>query len=569
MRMRRTRAALAVLLALTLLAAACGSDDPAPDDAEDPGEDVEEVDDPDADPDDADPAPDDDADPDEQAAPDVAGGTLTVGLSSEPISLDPGDGLFIAEHQVLMHVFDTLVRLTPEGALVPGLATEWSADDAGTSFTFTLRDDVTFHDGTPFDAEAVIAQFDRLAATTDGAGVAPGVLAGYEGATAEGTTLEVTFSESKPELLRDLTRAWMGIPSPAAMADGTDPSREPVGSGPFVLEEWAAQDRMVLRRNDDYAWGAPELGHDGPPLVDELVIRFLPDPSSRMAAFETGEVDVIEEPQFLQVAGLVESGQAVLTSFQAPGMPTHMMLNTENPPTDDPVVREAMILAVDTAELVQTAFAGLQSPASNVLSPTTFGYSPEAAATYAPDPAAAIALLEEAGWVDEDGDGVREKDGQRLTLEYPASPDWEGAYMELLTAYLTAAGFEVNLTQMDDAGIFEVANAGEHHLVSMAWISGSPSVLPIVYHSDNIEQGSAFTRFRDDELDGLFDEAAVTVDDGQRSALYAQAQIIIMDNALAIPLYTLDRVMLLQPELSGFAFDAEGYAWLPGVAVGG
>ncbi len=568
MRMRRTRTALAVLLALTLLAAACGSDDPAPDDAED----AEEATDPEPADDDApDPDPsEDEADPDEEEdRPTVAGGTLTVGLSSEPVSLDPGDGLFIAEHQVLMHVFDTLLRLTPDGALVPGLATEWSANDEGTSFAFTLRDDVIFHDGTPLDAEAVIAQFDRLAATTDGAGVAPGVLAGYEGASAEGNTIEVTFSDAKPELLRDLTRAWMGIPSPAAMADGADPSRQPVGSGPFVLEQWDAQDRMVLRRNDDYAWGAVEFGHDGPPLVDELIIRFLPDPSSRMAAFETGEIDIVEEPQFLQVEGLVESGRAQLASFQAPGMPTHMMLNTDNPPTDDPVVREAMILAVDTAELVATAFAGLQSPASNVLSPTTFGFSPEAAATYAPDPAAATALLEEAGWVDEDGDGVREKDGQRLTLEYPASPDWEGAYMELLTAYLTAAGFEVNLTQMDDAGIFEVANAGEHHLVSMAWISGSPSVLPIVYHSDNIEQGSAFTRFRDAELDGLFDEAAVTVDDGQRSALYAQAQIIIMDNALAIPLYTLDRVLLLQPELSGFAFDAEGYAWLPGVAVGG
>ncbi len=567
MRRRCTRTALALLFCLTLLAAACGSDDPAPDDDEDTTQDAEDPGDA------ADPGPVDDDDADDlQDGVDAlatAGGTLTVGLSSEPISLDPGDGLFIAEHQVLMHVFDTLVRLTPDGSLVPGLATEWSANDEGTAFDFTLRDDVTFHDGTPFDAEAVIAQFDRLAATTDGAGVAPGVLAGYESATAEGNTLEVTFSESKPELLRDLTRAWMGIPSPTAMADAAEPSREPVGTGPFVLEEWAAQDRMVLRRNDDYAWGAPELGHDGPPLVDELVIRFLPDSSSRMAAFETGEADVIEEPQFLQVAGLVEAGRAELASFQAPGMPTHMMLNTENPPTDDPVVREAMILAVDTAELVETAFAGLQSPANNVLSPTTFGFSPQAAATYAPDPAAATALLEEAGWIDEDGDGVREKDGQRLTIEYPASPDWEGAYMELLTAYLTAAGFEVNLTQMDDAGIFEVANAGEHHLVSMAWISGSPSVLPIVYHSDNIEQGSAFTRFRDAELDELFDQAAVTVDDGQRSALYAQAQIIIMDNALAVPLYTLDRVLLLQPELTGFAFDAEGYAWLPGVAVGG
>ncbi len=246
-----------------------------------------------------------------------------------------------------------------------------------------------------------------------------------------------------------------------------------------------------------------------------------------------------------------------------------MMLNTEKVPTDDPLVREAMILAVNTDELSQVAFAGLQSPASNVISPTTFGYSSDAASLYAYDVDGAAALLDEAGWVDSDGDGVREKDGVDLSVVYPASPDWESPYMELFAAYLSAVGFSVDLQQMEDAGIFEAANASKHNIVNMGWISSSPSVLRFVYHSENIEQGSSFTRFRDPALDAAIEGAAAALDSTERAGLYQEAQDIIMTNALAVPLYTYDRVLLLRPAIEGWQFDSEGYAWLTNISVGG
>ena len=141
--------------------------------------------------------------------------------------------------------------------------------------------------------------------------------------------------------------------------------------------------------------------------------------------------------------------------------------------------------------------------------------------------------------------------------------------MELFAAYLSAVGFSVDLQQLDDAGVFEVANAAEHNIVNMGWISSSPSVLGIVYHSANIEQGSSFTRFADPALDAAIDGAAGAVDPTERAAFYQETQDIIMSNALAIPLYTYDRVLLLQPAADGWQFDSEGYAWLTNITTGG
>jgi peptide/nickel transport system substrate-binding protein len=507
---------------------------------------------------------------DSTAPPAEGGATLTLGLSTEPVSLDPVDGLFIADHVVMLNVFDPLIWTDQSGNLQPGLATEWGANAEGTEFTFALRDGVVFHDGTPFDGEAVKSEFDRIAVSTDSTGAAVTIMADYVATEVDAGSVTVSFASPKPEFLSDVGRMWMAIPSPTAVAElGDEFDRSPVGTGPFVFEEWAAQESITLARNDAYAWGRTFAGSAGPPVAERLVFRFLPDPSARMSAFRSGDVDGIEDPPFQEVAALVDSGAATLATFQAPGMSSHMMLNTGKAPTDDPLVRRAMILAVDTDGLSATAFAGLQTPVNNVISPTTAGYSEAAASMYSFDLDEANRLLEEEGWSDADGDGVREKDGVDLSVSYPASPVWESAYMELLAGYLAGAGIQVDLQQLDDAGVFEVANAGEHNMVNMGWISSSPSVLSFVYHSSTIDEGSGFTRFADPALDEALDTAASTVDAEERAALYRRAQEIIMENALAIPLYSYDRVMLLAPSVSGWQFDSEGYPWLTDVSVAG
>lgn len=507
------------------------------------------------------------------ATPDEAagGGTLRIGLATEPVSLDPAAGLYIAEQFVLMNIFDPLIWADQDNNLHPGLAVAWESNDAGTEFTLNLRDGVTFHDGTPFNAEAVKAQFDRITSMEAGAATAPEILAGYAGSTVvDPLTITVAFDIPKPTFITDLSRIWMAIPSPSAVEEwGADFGQHPVGTGPFVFSDWAAQERLTLTRNPDYAWGPEFASHSGPSLLDEVVFRFLPEAATRLSAFQTGELHVVEEPSYQDAVELANSPDYRLLTFPAPGMPSHMMINTELPPTDDIRVRQAMIHAVNQEELVQTAFQGLQTPVHNVLAPTTWSYNEEAASLYRYDPERARQLLEEAGWVDNDGNGIREKDGQELQLVYPALPAYEEAYMELLAAYLNQVGFRVDISLMDDAGIFEFGNAGRHNILNMGWISRSPAVLDIVYNSANIEQGSAFTRFRSDELDQALNEAAVTLDPDQREELYQRVQQIIMENALIIPLYAYDRVMLMRAEVQGWQFDPEGFPWLYEVSLGG
>ncbi len=337
----------------------------------------------------------------------VPGGTLTLGLATEPVTLDPAAGFFIAERFILMDIFDTLLAADQQGELHAGLATAWESNADATEFTLSLRDDVTFHDGTPFNAEAVKAAFDRIAAIEEFS-TAGQIMAGYvETTVIDETTVSVSFEGPKPTFFTDISQPWLGIPSPTAAAN-EDFGQNPVGTGPFMFSEWAVQDSLTLVRNPDYAW-APEFAkHTGPALLDEVIFRFLPEPATRLAALQSGEVMVAEDPPALVGACLIGSEIYNLRTFSAPGMPAHMMINSEKPPTDDLRVRQAMIHAVNQDELVLIAFNGLQTPARSVLSPSTFGYNAEAAALYSYDPDQAAALLEDAGWVDSDGAGLRE-----------------------------------------------------------------------------------------------------------------------------------------------------------------
>ena len=498
-----------------------------------------------------------------------AGGSLTIGLATEPVSLDPADGLFIAEQFVMMNIYDTLTRIDPDNVLHPGLATDWEFNAEGTEFTFTLRDDVTFHDGTPFNAEAVKSAFDRIAETGDPAATATSILAGYvETVVEDEFTVTALFDTPKPTFINDLSRVWMGIPSPTATAEsGDDFNLNPVGSGPFVFESWTTQEQITLTRNEDYAWGAEFAANDGPPLLESVTFRFLPEAATRLTALQTGEVQVAEDPPGQSIQELLDSGYQ-LVSFSAPGMPSHMMINTEKAPTADVRVRQAMIYAMNQEQLVQVAFNGLNGPAYSVLSPSTFGFNEAAAFLYRYDPDEAARLLDEAGWVDSDGDGVREKDGETLAIVYAASPVWEEAHMELVAAYLGEVGFDVEIMTMDDAGIFEFGVAGNHNILNMSWTSVDPGVLYYVYHSSNIAEGSGFTRFTDAELDAALDAALVELDNDARAGYYQTAQQIIMENALALPLYTYNRSMLLESQIQGWQFDAEGYPLLYEVWLG-
>jgi len=491
--------------------------------------------------------------------------SLTVALSVEPVSLDPAGGLYIPEQLLIQQIYDPLIYADPEQNLHPGLATSWEVNPEGTEFTLNLRNDVKFHDGTPFNAQAVKVSLDRAAVGTTVAAAAPAILTDYiETQVVNDTQLVIKFSTPHATFLQDLTRPWLMISSPAAIEQyGDDYGQHPVGTGPFIFKEWAAQDHITLVKNPDYNWGPEFFTHTGPALLDEIVFRVLPEAAIRLTAFQTGEALLVQDPSYLEASQMANDGSTQVFTFTAPGMTSHQMINVEKAPTDDINVRKAMIYAVDQETIVQTAFYGLQSAAHSVISPTTWAFNEEANNLYRYDPKKAAELLEESGWVDTNGDGIREKNGVNLHIEYPALPAYEEAFMELLAYYLNQAGFEVNITKLDDAGISEFGYAGKHNILNMGWISRDPSVLSYVYLSDNIEGGnqSAYSRFRNARLDEILKTAPQTIDADQRKALYEEAQMIIMENAIALPIHTYGNVYLAAKNVKGFRFDPEGYPY--------
>ena len=178
-----------------------------------------------------------------------------------------------------------------------------------------------------------------------------------------------------------------------------------------------------------------------------------------------------------------------------------------------------------------------------------------------------MCLLEGSGWVDSDGDGVREKDGATLTIDWPDNPAWSEAFNELLIGYLAEAGFDVQYRSMDDGAAYEELLAGNYSLVYMYWTRPDPSPLRYLYHSENNNGGGAWSNFTNAELDAALADADTNTDEAARKQDYITAQNIIMENALAIPMFTVNTSYLTSPSVQGFTFDLEGYPLLYDISI--
>ncbi len=504
-------------------------------------------------------------------APVVSGGILTVGIPVEPETLDPGDGVYVQEQFIAMNLFDSLLSIAPDGTLYAGLASAWEPNAEYSEFTFTLREDVTFHDGTAFKADAVKASFDHI--------MSEGVLESggksllqdheyIETVVVDDYTVTVKFAASYPLFLRDAARQWLSISSPAALEEfGADYGRNPVGTGPFKFVQWDAQSQIVLERNPDYNWAPEFAAHQGPAILEQVILRILPEAATRLTAFETGEILIAGEPPALDAIAMVDAGTASIQTFAQPGIPAILMINATKAPTDNVNVRKAMILAVNQEELAQTAFQSLGLPATSVISPTTWAYDEGAASLYSFDPEESARLLEEAGWVDSDGDGLREKDGEKLTIDWPDNPAWSEAFNELLIGYLTNVGFDVQYRSMDDGAAYEELLAGNYTLVYMYWTRPDPTPLRYLFHSENTNGGGAWTNFVNEDLDAALADGDTNTDENARKQDYITAQNIIMENALVLPMFTVNTSYLTAPAVQGFSFDLEGYPFLYDISI--
>lgn len=440
---------------------------------------------------------------------------------------------------------DAYIWLMPDGTFVPGLCEAWEVGADGLSYTFTLRDDVTFHDGTPLDAEAARYNFERMTnRETNPSGLSYSYLGA--GVSYEGTevldpyTFRINLNAPNAIFLFRMRRKYISPQSPAAIEQyGAEYFRNPVGCGPFTFVDWVEGDHLTLAANPDYSWAPPQIFQNtGSPYLDEVVFRFYADLSTKSLALEAGEVDYAARLFEEDMLRFDESDDFGILIRNQRGQASDLAMNTERFPTDDINVRRAIGWAIDREALVEAVFFGLLEPATHFFTADMWSYDPSLNELFGYDPEQAMAMLEEGGWT---GDEVRSKDGQPLHLVWLLSQETlpVGQFVQ---AELAKVGIEVELQVLAGAGLTEAVLKGEHNISGGVggWVQEDPDVVRNWVHSSLIDVRQNPVRVRDPELDALVDSGIAFAGDPhspEREEIYQQIQAEIMENAYIIPLY--------------------------------
>jgi peptide/nickel transport system substrate-binding protein len=498
----------------------------------------------------------------EQGAPSAgaakAGGELRFGQNNEPDTLDPARTAQSSAFTVMMNIYDTLVWMDPADLqFKPGLAESWESSPDGLMHTFKLRQGVTFHDGTPLNAEAVKFSFDRVTDPALKSPTALGKLGPYqETKVLDEHTAQVILKAPYPGFFDSISQTWLGIVSPAAVKKyGEDFGRNPVGTGFMKFAEWVAKDHITVERNAAYNWGPPFWNHSGPAYLERITFVPIADNGARMTAFESGDLAIIESVPEQDFDRLRQSGAYQMKVSPSQGGPMAFFMNTQLGPTADINVRKAILHGLGRKQLIDTALFGLYDPAEGPLSPNTLFYSKKVEGMYPYDTAKAQALLEQAGWK-LGADGVREKDGQKLSIDFV---NWPAAQPMVIATQglLQPLGIQVNVKIFDQATRVQMGHNGEGHLFSTGLLDSEPGGIQLLYHSKNIGSFN-WARYKDAELDTLLEQQATETDTAKRGALFERIQMKIMENALIYPAYVFARLHAVSSSVKDFRVNALG-----------
>jgi peptide/nickel transport system substrate-binding protein len=490
-----------------------------------------------------------------------AGGKLTVGIQYEPVTLDPHVTGQANARRMLHNIVDTLVYADAQGELHPWLAESWDISEDGLVYTFYLRQGVTFHDGTPFNAEAMKFTWDRIMDPATASASAIAEMGPFERAEVlDEFTIRAYLSRPSALWLRSMSSAAVAPVSPAAVeALGDRFGRAPVATGAFKIVEWADNQSLTVVRHEDYDWAPAVFEHSGPAYLDEIEFIFIPEAQVRLGTVETGETDIIEEvpPRFVDMIDRSPDFNLISTPYS--GSPLHYMINVNEPPTDDVAVRRAVLHSVDSESIVASLYAGVVTPGNGPMSANTLGSVPGIYRDFYPfDPEAAAAILDEAGWV-LGNDGVRVKDGNRLQIVINVLTDVP-EYAELgqvLQSQLGEVGMEVVLKPLARSPWAASNSEGDFNMVGMGLWRNDPHMLSLLWRTD----GSAFTwsHYSNPEFDAIVDEASQLTDLGRRLELYHEAQEILMRDAVSLPIYDQMNIMAANLSVQGIIFDQSAF----------
>ncbi|MGL3804475.1 ABC transporter substrate-binding protein [Paeniglutamicibacter sp. R2-26] len=514
-RLRRS-AALAtklftVLGAATLALSACGSGTPAPGAA---------------------------TSQDTAAAGPVQGGTFVYAEVTPINNWQTQAARFYEKSNILNSVLDRLTYFDAKtGKIVGWIASDFKANDKQTEFTFTIRDGVTFSDGSALDAEAVKVNLDALGLGIKGAQIAPNVdFSAYKSAEVIGKNqVKVTLKAPDANFLRATSSVTSGLVSTATLKldnAGQSAIASIVGSGPFVFESEKTDEEVTFAKRADYKWAPETAANQGAAYLDKLVVKYLPEVAHRAGAVQTGQVDLVRGLQPVDEQALQASGDLVLPA-QGVDLTTNMAaVRIASGKLADPKVRQALQVGIDRQSIKDTVLSDSYVIADSVLNHAAPGFI-DLSADLAYNPEKSKTLLEEAGWK-AGADGIREKDGQKLEVTITSSNN----------SVVIKPAFELIEQQWRELGVKLVNRAADNTFLATAMIDPNIEFFgtrqfaygglgPVFGPANNTQTLNA-----DPELNELFAKERAATSEKEHLELIAEEQRqLVTEKALSLVLW--------------------------------
>ena len=487
------------------------------------------------------------------------GGRIVYARTGDSDTLDPHHTIAAISWEVFTNIYDTLIAKNAELEYEGILAESWEISPDGKQYTFKLRPGIKFHDGSDFTAEAVKYTFDRVIKPEIAAPAAPWVAALESTEVIDPYTVRMNLKEPFSPLLGNISIAYFGILPPVAVEEKGDRfGEEPVGTGPFKFKEWVKGESITLVPNENYQNFHSYVSNKGAPLLDELVFRNIPEEQTRLAAFETGEVNLIQVPPRevenfkanpdYQVF-LTEGGTNIYFLEFSMIEPEGGAGAQFKPPFDDIRLRQAVAHAVNVEEIIDKVLQGLAIRNFGPMPTDTFAYNPQIEEFgYKHDPERAKALLDEAGWIDTDGDGVREKEGKKLeVLMWTWNDGTNERVVQVVQNQLAQVGIGVKIETMEVATLLARLKENVSDIDLMGWGWPEPDILSMMTETE-----SGIGLYRDPQYRDTVLQARRTADLGERSRLYFEAMKKMLADAAMIPLWTNLEIFAVRSEVKNF-----------------
>src|SRR5665648_245375 len=519
-----------------------------------------------------------------------ASGTFVFATSGDATSLDPGDVTDNESMERMDNIFECLVGFKPGTTEIqPWLATSWDISSDGKEIVFHLRKGVKFHDGTDFNADAVVFSFARQYDTNHPYyeygewALWKALLGAIEKAVKiDDYTVKIVLRRKNAATITSLTMMYaVAIVSPAnAEKYKEDAFKHPCGTGPFKFVEWAKDDHITLEANENY-WG-------GKPKLDKLIFKVIPDPSARLMALEVGEAQGIEYPNpadfdrikankdlvLMSAAGMNIGFMAMNTGYGYIDANENGVRDPDEPwvktpgyfePLTKKKVRQAINMAIDKQSIVDNLYMGTAIVAKNGIPPSMLGYNDEIK-DYPYDPARAKLLLAKAGY----------PDGFEVTLyvmpvsrPYMFDPPKIG---EAIQSYLAAVGITVKFYQVDWATYLQETEQGNHQMCLLGWTgdNGDPdNFMNVLYGANACSIGAAgnYAFYTNNTNQELLSAALATYDKEKRAAYYKKAQEMIHEDAGWVYLAHSNQNMVFKSNVHGFVLNPTSRYFFYPVAI--